>query len=463
VTKNELLFSSISDIGSLYRSGSISPVEIARLTVEEIEVLNPKLNAFITVTVESALESARRAESELRAGKDRGVLHGIPVALKDLVETAGIRTTAGSRILANNIPNRDAEVVRRLKEAGAVIVGKTNMLEFGYGPPHPDFGSTRNPWDTSRTASGSSGGSAAATAAGLCYAAVGTDSTGSIRIPAAYCGVAGLKPTSGLVSLKGIIPLTWSLDTVGPMARTSEDAGLLLGILAEGQPPLKPIPLKGLRLGVLTEQINVPGMQSDVVDAFDRACTCLSKEGAIIEHVSIPELNVIDGAIMSIIAPEASLVHYQWIKERPGDYAPLTRQQIELGFAIPSVVYLRMQQFRHHLAVRFMEILRQTDAILSPTAPWVATKEDSCFVSVGADFDQLEVGLDRQATPYNLVGMPALSIPCGTNSEGLPIGLQIATRPGSDSLALSIGAAFEGLAAMSHVAHGSHAISKAGL
>jgi aspartyl-tRNA(Asn)/glutamyl-tRNA(Gln) amidotransferase subunit A len=227
------------------------------------------------------------------------------------------------------------------------------------------------------------------------------------------------------------------------MARNCEDAALLLSILADGQPPFKPVSLKGLRFGILTEQTSGPGIESDVLYAFNTACSSLSQAGAIIEQVSIPELNVIDGSIMSIIAPEASTVHYQWIKQRSEDYTPQTRQQIELGYAIPGVVYLRMQQFRHHLAGRFMEVFNQIDAILSPTSPWVATHEDTWFIGDDGHFDHAQVGLDRQTTPYNLVGIPALSIPCGFNPEGLPIGLQIATRPGADALALGIGAAIE--------------------
>jgi aspartyl-tRNA(Asn)/glutamyl-tRNA(Gln) amidotransferase subunit A len=212
VTNDNILFASIPEVGRLYRSGELSPVEVTQLTLERIEALNPTLNAFITVTSDVAMQAASRAEHELRASTDRGPLHGIPVALKDLVDTAGIRTTAGSRILAEHVPGQDAPIVTRLKDAGAVIIGKTNMLEFAYGIVHPDYGATWNPWDPQRTAGGSSGGSAAAVAAGLCYAAAGTDTGGSIRIPAAYCGVAGFKPTYGLVSLEGIFPLSWSLD-----------------------------------------------------------------------------------------------------------------------------------------------------------------------------------------------------------------------------------------------------------
>ena len=249
---DDLLFAPIAQVAARYRDGSLSPVTVTELTLARIAALNPTLNAFITVTATSALAAAQRAAAELQRGQDRGLLHGIPIALKDLIDTAGVRTTCGARILADHVPAQDAVIVEHLQAAGAVVVGKTNLLEFAYGIVHPDFGPTWNPWAPTRTAGGSSGGSAAAVAAGLCYAAVGTDTGGSIRIPAAYCGVAGLKPTYDLVSLQGIFPLSWSLDHAGPIARTSADAALLLDALLGKTPtPIAPADLRGLRLAVL--------------------------------------------------------------------------------------------------------------------------------------------------------------------------------------------------------------------
>ena len=223
-------FGSISAVAALYRQKKLSPVEVVETLLGRIEQL-PALNAFVTVTAEAARQEAKRAEAELFRGFERGLLHGIPVALKDLVDTAGVRTTCGSRLRAAHAPTKDAEIVRRLKEAGAISLGKTNLLEFAYGVVHPDFGPTLNPCDPTRTAGGSSGGSAAAVAAGLCFAAVGTDTGGSVRIPAAYCGVAGFKPSYGLVDAAGVFPLSWSLDHVGPIAPSSRDAAALLGAL----------------------------------------------------------------------------------------------------------------------------------------------------------------------------------------------------------------------------------------
>ncbi|MBW7882579.1 MAG: amidase [Caldilineaceae bacterium] len=433
-----ILFAPIQEIAAAYRNGTLSPVEVTGLALAQIERLNPNLNAFITVTADRALAAAHRAQEEIRAGVDRGLLHGIPVALKDLVDTAGIRTTCGSRILASHVPNRDAVIVQRLNEAGAVIVGKTNLLEFAYGIVHPDFGPTWNPWDTTRTAGGSSGGSAAAVAAGLCYAAVGTDTGGSIRIPAAYCGVAGFKPTYNRVSLAGVFPLSWSLDHAGPIARTSADAGLLFDALA-GTPYARvtAAELQGLRLGVLTAHRGGAEMEAPVIAAFDAACQELERAGAKLVDITIPDLEIADGALMPIIGPEAAAIHRRWIREQPEAYAAHTRLQIELGFVVPALTHIRVQQYRRRLTGHFLRALEDVDAILSPTAPWVAPHEDPAVTGEEGASEA------RRTGPYNLTGLPALTINCGFDGAGLPIGLQIAGRPGDDHRVLGIGAAFE--------------------
>jgi aspartyl-tRNA(Asn)/glutamyl-tRNA(Gln) amidotransferase subunit A len=436
---DNLAFASISEVAAGYRSRTFSPVEITEMILARIAALNPTLNAFITVIGEEALASARQAQAELHAGHDRGLLHGIPVAVKDLVDTAGIRTTCGSRILADHVPATDAQLVRHMKAAGAVLVGKTNLLEFAYGIVHPDFGPTWNPWQPTRTAGGSSGGSAAAVAAGLCYAAVGTDTGGSIRIPAAYCGVAGLKPTYDLVSLDGVFPLSWSLDHAGPITRSSADAGLLLDVLIGRQPqPAAPCDLAGLRLGILSVHRTGWEMQTPVQEAFDATCAALAHAGATLVELTIPELDLADGALFPVLGPEASAVHAEWITARAEDYAPLTRMQIELGFAVPALLHVRAQQFRRRLTGHFLKALENLDAILSPTAPWVAPHEDPPVTSPEGAAE------GRRTAPYNLTGLPALTVNCGFSPDGLPIGLQIAARPGADRLVLGIGAAVEG-------------------
>jgi len=436
----DILFASIDTVGALYRNGELSPVEVTELILARIAALNPTLNAFITVTADQALSAARQAEQDFHRGSPRGRLHGIPVALKDLVDTAGIRTTAGSRILADHVPTVNADLVRYINSEGAVLVGKTNLLEFAYGIVHPDYGPTWNPWDSTRTAGGSSGGSAAAVAAGLCYAAVGTDTGGSIRIPASYCGIVGLKPTYGLVSLDGVFPLSWSLDHAGPLARNCQDAAYLLSAMRmRPLEKLQTIDLAEWRFGILTEHLGGAEMQPAVRKAFDAVCDRLRSAGARLRPVAIPHLALADGALLTVIAPEASAIHARWIKERPDDYAPLTRQQIELGFALPAVAHVRAQQYRRYLTAQFLAALERVDVILSPTAPWVAPHADPAVVG---DEGAAEA---RRTGPYNLTGLPALTLNCGFSPEGLPIGLQLAGRPYADELLLAIGAAIEQL------------------
>lgn len=434
--ETELLHKTIPEIGALYRSKELSPVELTQLCLKRIEELDPILNAFITVTAEQALEQAQKAEQELRSGQDRGPLHGIPIALKDLIDTAGVRTTCASRILKDHVPTQDAPIVTRLAEAGAVLVGKTNLLEFAYGIVHPDYGQTNNPWDPGRTSGGSSGGSTAAVAAGMCFAAVGTDTGGSIRIPASYCGVAGLKPTYGLVNLEGVFPLSWSLDHAGPLARTSRDAGLLLAAMS-GKSFDSSVSLKGLRFGVI--QREGKEVEPGVTEVFDAACQALLEAGAEVEEVVIPDLELTDAALLGVLLPEASAVHARWINDRAEDYAPFTRMQIELGFAVPAVTHLRAQQFRRHLTRRFLEALNKVEVLISPTVAWVAPHEDPV---VAAQEGSAE---GRRSAPHNLTGLPALSVNAGFGAQGLPVGIQIVTRPHADALALGIGSAIEAL------------------
>ena len=434
-----VLFSSINEIGRRYRSGDLTSVRVTEMCLARIEALNPTLNAFLTVTPDDALEAAATADDELRRGHDRGALHGIPIALKDLIDTVGTPTTCGSIILRDNVPGQDAVIVRNLRSAGAVIVGKTNMLEFAYGIVHPDVGQTWNPWNTTRTAGGSSGGSAAAVAAGMCYAAVGTDTGGSIRVPAAYCGVAGLKPTYDLVSLEGIFPLSWSLDHAGPLARSSHDAALMLDALCGRRPqPLQPRrDITNIRMGLLTAHFEGDEMQAAVRDLCFAACDRLAQFGMQFVPVEVEYLDLADGLLLTLAGPEASLIHDVWLHERPQDYAPLTRQQLELGYAVPVSAYLRAQQFRRLLAARMMAVFEQVDALISPTVAWAAPAEDPAVI------DAQGASEARRTAPYNLTGFPAHTVMAGFDPDGLPAALQIVTRPGEDKLALAIGAVLE--------------------
>lgn len=428
-------FERIVDIAALYRTKKLSPVEVVEAFLAQIEQLNPTINAFITVTSEAALEDARRAEAELSKGYDRGPMHGIPVALKDLIETEGVRTTCGSRLRTHHVSSTDATIVHRLKASGAIVLGKTNLLEFAYGVVHPDFGPTLNPWDTARTAGGSSGGSAAAVAAGLCCAAVGTDTGGSIRIPASYCGVVGLKPSYGLVDLEGIFPLAWSLDHAGPIARNCRDAATLLEALTGHAFPLG-TGLGGLRCGIDPAYLERIEVQPVVLEAFQAACDVFRSAGATIVEVEVSELEQANNALLDLLLPEATLIHEKNLARHEESYAPATYEQLKQGLTVPATTYVRALRFQQTLQSRFDEHFGALDALLMPTAPWIAPAEDP---SVTGDEGAAEMHFTG---PFNLLGLPALSIPCGP-SQSLPIGLQIVTGPQSDAHVLSIGAAFE--------------------
>jgi aspartyl-tRNA(Asn)/glutamyl-tRNA(Gln) amidotransferase subunit A len=437
-----LSFLSVAVLSERYRRGELSPVEVVRASLERIEQLDGRLNAWITVAADEALAAAGEAERSLRAGEDRGPLHGIPVALKDNVDTAGMPTTCASRILRSNVPASDAAVAERLRDAGAIVVGKTNLLEFAYGIVHPDFGQCNNPWNTDRTSGGSSSGSAAAVAAGMVPLAVGTDTGGSIRIPAAYCGIVGLKPTYGLVSHRGVFPLSWSLDHVGPLARSAEDALLLLRAMAGpgtgggGGSHAAEDGLAGVRVGIVREHLGAdlrPGVRA----AFDAAVGAMSEAGARVDEIGIPTLAHADDAEMAIIAPEATAVHEGWLRSRPQDYAPMTRVQLEMGLTIPATEYVRAQRFRSVLSSRFAEAFERVDLVVSPTVAWVAPAEDP---AIAGDEGATE---GRRTGPYNLTGMPAVTVPCGLGEDGLPAALQLAGPWWSDELVLRAAAAFE--------------------
>src|SRR5262245_37483310 len=432
-------FLSIAEVASRYRAGSLSPVAATRQALDRIATLDSALNSFITVCADESLAQAAAAERELAAGRHRGPLHGVPVAIKDLIDVAGVPTTYASRADSPRTPASDAALVRALKEAGAVILGKTNLLEYAYGAVHPDFGQTNNPWDAKRTSGGSSGGSAAAVAAGLCFAAVGTDTGGSIRIPAAYCGVAGLKPSYGLVSLDGVQALSWSLDHAGPLARSCVDAGLLLAAMSGRPCRVAPAPLPGLRLGLMAHPGAERYLQPDVVQVMARTAEKLRAGGAVVRDVDIAGLELAADALLAIISPEASVIHQRRIAEQPQGFGETTRLQIEAGFAIPATAYVRAQQLRRELGVRFRALFAEVDALLSPAVPRVAPAEDPALN------DEAGAGEMLYSAVYNLVGLPAASVPCGLSVQGLPMGLQIVGPRGADERVLSIGAAVEAM------------------
>jgi aspartyl-tRNA(Asn)/glutamyl-tRNA(Gln) amidotransferase subunit A len=432
-----------------------SPVEVVETTLRTIETLNPVLNAYITVLAEEAIAAAREAEREIAAGSYRGPLHGIPLSVKDLYWTKGVRTTGGSRLLAEFVPEEDSTVVARLRQAGAIVIAKANMLELAYAAAHPDFGPTKNPWDLTRTASGSSGGSAAAVAAGLDFGSFGSDTAGSIRLPASFCGVVGLKPTFGLVSRHGVLPLSASLDHAGPIGRSVRDVAALLEAVA-GPDPLdpstaatrrEPYPdrlgdrLDGMRIGFATNVL--PLVDPEIQAAVEAAVPVLIDAGALVEEVTIPEL---DGsaaeATMSVCVPEATHAHRTWLDERPDDYSPTVLERLRAGRDVPAVAYLAARERGERLRTELAARQRAIDLFVLPTMPVVAMSLEETTVQVSQG-ERGMTALNHLLSPFNLTGNPALTVPCGFTAAGLPIGLQLVGRLFEDGLVLRAGHAYQ--------------------
>jgi aspartyl-tRNA(Asn)/glutamyl-tRNA(Gln) amidotransferase subunit A len=456
--RDELAYATIGELAPQIQRRELSPVELTDLILERIDRLNPKLDAFITVTADLARAQARTAEAELASGHYRGPLHGVPVSLKDLYLTAGIRTTGGSKILADYRPTEDATVTRRLREAGAILVGKANMHEFAYGTTtiNPHYGAARNPWDPERITAGSSGGSGAAVAAGLSYVSMGSETGFSIRRPAAFCGVVGFKPTYGRISRHGMLPAAWSLDHAGPLVRSVEDAALVLNALA-GPDPRDPASyagaapdfaaqlgggIRGLRIG-LPRQHYAGQSEPAVEAAFDEAVQVIEGLGAIPVEVRLPRVAYATAASSTIMYSEVTAAQARWIKERPDDYGPDVRSRIQLGFAVTAVDYARAQRIRRWIAEEVAAVFDQVDVLASPTTPQVATRiadspaalNDPGFVVAAGPFNLLRL--------YALIGIPAISIPCGFSPEGLPIGLSLASRAYAEATLLRAGRAYE--------------------
>jgi aspartyl-tRNA(Asn)/glutamyl-tRNA(Gln) amidotransferase subunit A len=434
----------------------VSLVEVVEAALRRIEGLNPILNAYITVLGDEALAEARTADREIAAGDYRGPLHGIPVSVKDLFWTKGIRTTGGSRLLADFVPEEDATIVARLRAAGAILIAKANLLELAYAVAHPDYGPTKNPWDLTRTASGSSGGSAAAVAAGLDFGSFGSDTAGSIRLPASFCGAVGLKPTFGRVSRYGLQPLSWSLDYAGPFGRSVRDVAVLLQAVA-GADPRDPasaavtVPnyagalggrLDGVTIGFVTNVMGA-GLDPEIDAAVGRAVPVLAEAGAAVREVAIPELegSAADAA-MTIIVPEATHTHREWLESRPDDYSATVLERLLAGRSIPAVEYFAAKDAGERLRAKIEEIQREVDLLVLPTMPVVAMPLDETTVEVSEGERGMTV-LNHLVSPFNLTGQPALCLPCGFTERGLPIGLQIVGRAFEEDLVLAAGHAYQ--------------------
>ena len=434
------------------RARRVSPVELTSDCLTRIEQLNPKLNAFITVLAESALADARCAEQEIQSGHYRGPLHGIPIGLKDIIDTAGIRTAAASALFKDRIPTEDAEVVRRLRAAGAIILGKQNLHECAYGGSAmiSFFGEVRNPWDVSRIAGGSSGGSAASVAAGLGLAAIGTDTAGSIRLPPAFCGIVGLKPTYGRVSARGVIPLSWALDHFGPIANSVYDAAAILQVLAgyDAADPASidtPVPdftaaldqlPPGLRIGI-PRAFFFDDLHPEIAAAVEKAIAFYRSL-----HAEIRDLTLEVSTDRTLAMAEAFAYHEPFVASSPELYLPATLARIQAGASITAPMVLRARRELDLARHSIRKIFDEVDILLTPTVsappPTIAELQEH-----PENLRPAELQMLRNARPFNVWGIPAISIPCGFTSENLPIGLQLAAPPWREDLLLQVAHAYE--------------------
>lgn len=455
---NPLLELSLSEAARLVMKKEISPVELVDAALDRIKSVDSTLHAYITV-YEQARDVAKAAEIMIAAGHALGPLHGIPLALKDNIALKGLRTTAGSKILADWLPDTDATVASRLRSAGGIFVGKLNMHEFAWGGTsnNPHYGAVRNPWNTERFAAGSSGGSGVAVAARMCWGALGTDTGGSIRLPSAINGIVGIRPTYGRVSNHGIIPLAWSMDTAGPMARTVEDCALMFSVIAghdANDPTTAKIPVQdylgGLRTGVKGLRIGVvPGyffhhLQKPVFDAIKRALSTFESLGAVIKDVEIDNIHGNISAQLTIESCEPSTYHQRWLRERPQDYGDDVRTLLEVGEMLLATHYLQAQRYRALLRQEFMNAFRQVDVFVCPTLPFTATRvgEMKVVIENGEEEDMLSAIMQFTGVP-SLTGLPSLAVPCGFDPDGLPVGMQIIGRPFDEATLFQAGMAFQ--------------------
>jgi aspartyl-tRNA(Asn)/glutamyl-tRNA(Gln) amidotransferase subunit A len=443
----------IESLAPALRAGKISPVALTEACLERIARLDDKLMSFICLAPD-ALEQARRAQREIRSGGWRGPLHGVPVGIKDNYLTADMPTTAGTTAPGIEFPLRDSAAVARLRQAGAVLIGKTRTHEFAWGNVTPPV---RNPWDLDRVPSGSSGGSGAAVAAGLCVAAMGSDTGGSIRMPASACGIVGLKATFGRVSRDGVVPHSWSLDHAGPLTRTVADTAHMMNALA-GYDPSDPAcqdqpvpdytaalgqPVRGLRVGVCRNHF-FEGNQDDVEQAVEAAIADLAQQGAQVIEFKIPNLEY--GLAAIFVIELASSTAYHDVSLRAGrveHYTPDVRQLVEMGRFVTAPDYLKAEQLRAVLMEDFRRAFQQVDVIVGPTTPITAWKVGEWTARVGDRDESVLAASWRFTFPYNLTGLPAISLPCGFDRDGLPIGLQIAGKPFDEPTVLRVAHAYE--------------------
>ncbi len=443
---------SLQAASALIHSRRASSVDLVRACLDRITRHDRELGAFITLTADSALDEAKRADADLANGHDRGPLHGIPIALKDLYDTAGVRTTGGSRIYGDRVPEKDSAVVETLRSAGAVFLGKLNLHEWALGVTNqnPHFGPACNPWDISRIPGGSSGGSAVAVASGFCFMSPGSDTGGSIRIPASLCGVAGLKPTYGRVSLRGAIALSWTLDHAGPLARTVGDLALALHAIARHD-PLDPSSAdiatedyaSGVEDGAAGVRIVIPTnhffdeIDPEVDAAVREAARVLTSLGASVTEMALPRAELLAPTQRAILLTDAAAVHREHLRERAADIGADVLTRLRTGQTFTGTDYAQARRDRDELRREWLAVLREQDVILSPTTPITAPSRD------GQDAVAAAQRLTANTSPFNLTGLPAISVPCGFSEAGLPIGLQLAAGPWREGLLLRVARAYE--------------------
>ena len=454
MNKSELPFLSASELSDLMASKEVSPVEATEAYLDRIESLDSKFRAYVTVTADLALEAAKRAEKEIARGDYRGPMHGVPVAVKDQIHTEGILTTGGSPVFNDFVPTVDATVIANLKAAGAVLLGKLNMTEFATTGLSHQFDPPRNPWDLERSTGGSSSGSGAATAAFLCAAALGEDTGGSVRFPASWCGLAGLRPTWGRVSRYGVMPGMRSMDTIGPLGRTVEDCAITLAAIAGHDPKDRlsshePVPdyraaltggIKGLRVGIVRELLYTGLVEEEVRQAVLAAAAKMSEMGARVEELSIP-LAANAGTISGAIRVEAPVTYRELLRDRPRDIAHDNRIAYMVGSIMPASVYYKGLRLRSLLRDQVLAALGGVDLLLSPTSGVAAQLLEPDPVIDGKGKGNRIPWL--LTTTFSLANVPALSVPCGFTATGLPIGLQIAGRPFDESTVLRAGHVYE--------------------
>ena len=440
--------STIAEASDLLRRKQISPVELTTACLDRIEQLNPAINAFITVMHDSALVQAREAEAEIAAGNWRGPLHGIPIGLKDLIDTAGVKTTCGSALFADRVPTEDAHIVQRLKSAGAVLIGKQNMQEFAYGGTSTSsyYGPVHNPWDLERIAGGSSGGSAAAVAAGMCFGAIGTDTGGSVREPAAFCGIVGLKPTYGRVSTRGVFPLSYSLDHVGPLCRNVRDTALLLQAIA-GYDKLDATcidwPVDSYsdalntnpksRIGVVPRPY-FEDLDIDIASAINKALKQISNMDVDIWEIELPPTPA------AVQGPEVYAVHAKYFATSPELYGYWIQERLKQAAKIDTVAYVKARQQLDHVRRHIEDVFTKVDFIVTPTTPVPPITINEALNMSPDPAGELWL---RNTRPFNAYGLPTISIPCGFTQTGLPIGLQITGPRFGEARLLSFAFAFE--------------------